>query len=193
MKIPPIFANQIFAIIIASTILFSCTDQELAQSNRKYLLQNERHIISYTCEEFNLIFNIESIKDTTNEIDGIWPDQDHYILYFDKNNNSELDSGIDFQICPKNSDICYANILAEDSISACMLMDGIIGSSNFKPSDKSNKEHVSFQISIPKSALFEQPIANFNIEIKDANNLLQWHKYPSNSRLFNSTYAIECE
>ena len=168
------------------TLITSCTKDD--ENDEITVVETMDNIITYSCDSENLIFKIDAISDTSNSINGTWPEKDLYRLYFDFNNNGLIDAGTDFMLSPKNDEICFVNLISQNSTSGCSFFDNIVGTSKFDSSSNLETPHVQFEISIPKSVFSSDAKTNLSIQIRDSE--IGWRYYPSNSAFFSSTYEI---
>lgn len=177
--------------VLFSLLLFSsCSKDEKNNVEKTTIFENETVVISYDTDDSNVNFYFDAIDDFTNAINGTWPDLDLYRVYFDKNNNGVIDSGIDFLVSPNTPGICYATLITQTSSSGCSYFDELTGSSNFGTTENLNEDHTYYQLTVPKGLFSSDSKVNFTVHVRDSE--IDWSYYPvtRNPVLFELTYEI---
>ena len=172
-------------------ILFSsCSKEENNNIEKTTIFENGTIVISYETDDSNVTFYFDALYDLTNAINGTWPDLDLYRVFFDKNNNGVIDSGVDFLISPNTPGICYATLITQTSNSGCTYFDDLTGSENFGTTENLNQDHAYYQLTVPKNLFSADSKVNFTVHVRDSET--NWSYYPATRDpiLFESTYEI---
>jgi len=112
----------------------------------------------------NIRFHIDVIGDTTNNLSDTFPNFDYVEMFFDVNNNMELDSLQDFLVgFIDDGRVCEALLINESTTRACDLVQDIEIESNFESSILEQTPHVIWDFTMPKSRF---PEKRFQYRIK---------------------------
>jgi hypothetical protein len=141
--------------VVCSSLIFALNFNVYA-SVEKIIVLNQNHYISYQVIDENVIFNLETINDFTDEMTGKFPKSDFFSIEVDVNQNGVIDRNIDtlYGLISKQIGICTGYLFDETASSPCgEFKSKAFLELSFRGTLREQKPHPVFRFTISKNEL----------------------------------------